>query len=181
MRIALGITVSVLALSLGAAGQPRGGGWRGLPGTGIGLAGRPGGRLGYGRNIWPWYGVGYADLSEPYYEEAPQPPPVFVPPVDERVAPAAVMQPKLIELPAVVQKTPSQPSLPTVLLWRNGQRDEINQYTISGGFLYDYSKPRALRKIPLDDLDLDATERANQQRGVQFLIPASPSEVTVRF
>jgi len=141
--------------------------------------GGPGGRFGYGRNILPWYGLGYADLSEPYYEEAP--PPMLVPPADERVAPPAVMQPKLIELPATIQKTPSQSSLPTVLVWRNGQREEIAQYTISGAFLYDYSKPRALRQIPLDDLDLNATERANQQRGVQFLIPASPSEVTVRF
>jgi hypothetical protein len=106
---------------------------------------------------------------------------MFMPPVEERVAPPAVMQPKLVELPETVRKTPAQPSLPTVLVWRNGEREEIQQYTIAGAFLYDYSKPRASRKIPLDDLDLDATERANQQRGVQVLIPSSPSEVTVRF
>jgi len=92
-----------------------------------------------------------------------------------------VVEPKLIEVPAAVEKTPRQPSLPTVLVWRNGQREEVQEYAISGAFLYDYSKPRASRRISLDDLDLEATERANQQRGVQFLIPASPSEVTVRF
>ncbi|MFZ3210678.1 MAG: hypothetical protein WA188_04120 [Terriglobales bacterium] len=138
----------------------------------------------------PWYGVGYADFDEPYYdepnyEEAPQPElivPPGVPPVYERAsttAPVHGLPPKLIELPASSEKP--QPALPTVLVWRNGQREEIQQYTISGPFLYDYSKPRAARRISLDDLDLDATEHVNQQRGVQFLIPASPSEVTVRF
>jgi len=176
----------VLALGLGAAGQPRGGGprGRGLPGMGVGPMGRgfvSGARLGYGQRSWPWYGMGYADFDERYFEEAPLPE-VIAPAVDERAktpAPVSMMQPKLIELPAAREKP--QPTLPTVLVWRNGQREEINQYTISGSFLYDYTKPRASRRISLDDLDLDATERANQQRGVQFLIPASPSEVTVRF
>ena len=177
MRVALGITVSALALTLGAAGQPRGGGWRGLTGPVARPVGRPGGRLGYGRNIWPWYGVGYADSSEPYYEEAPLP--QVLPPIPEPVSPP--VQPKLIELPAVVQKTPAQPALPTVLVWRNGQQEEVRQYTISGPFLYDYTKPRAARRVALDDLDLDATERANQRRGVPFLLPSSPSEVTVQF
>lgn len=179
MRIALGITVSVLALALGAAAQPRGGGWRGLSGTGVGSLGRAGGRPGYGRNVWPWYGAGYADFSQPYYEEAP--PPQVLPPIPEPALPPPTVQPKLIELPAVIQKAPAQPALPTVLVWRNGQQEEVKQYTISGPFLYDYTKPRAARRVALDDLDLDATERANQRRGVQFLMPSSPSEVTVQF
>ena len=84
-------------------------------------------------------------------------------------------------MPAWVEKVWPQPTPPTVLVWRSGQHEEVREYAISGAFLYDYSKPRASRRISLDDLDLDATERANQQRGVPFLIPASPSEVTVRF
>ena len=186
MRRSLGLPVAVVALVVSALGQPGGGGPRGggLPGIGAGRMGRgflSGARFGHRRDYSPWYGSGYGDYSEPYYEEAP-PPPMILPPIDEPNAAAPpLMQPKLIELSASVQKTPQQPSLPTTLVWRNGQREEIKQYTISGPFLYDYSKPRALRKIQLDDLDLDATERANQVRGVEFLIPASSSEVTVRF
>ena len=48
-------------------------------------------------------------------------------------------------------------TLPTVLVWRSGRREEVKQYAISGSFLYDYTKPRASRRISLDELDLDAT------------------------
>jgi len=193
------IAVSFLVLALVPASQARGGfrgigpgGTRfgtlppltgGLPGTGIRPLGRgfSRGRFGFREGFWPWYGWGYADFDEPYLEEGRQPP-VVVLREEPQARPAAhVVEPKLIEVPAAVEKTPRQPSLPTVLVWRNGQREEVQEYAISGAFLYDYSKPRASRRISLDDLDLEATERANQQRGVQFLIPASPSEVTVRF
>jgi len=188
VRRLMAIAVSILALTVGVAGQPRGGGLGsiptlpgGLPGTGVRGMGRgffPGGRNRFGRGFWPWYGVGYADFDEPYVEEVPQPPVIM-----ERgrvPAPARLVQPKLIEVPGSVEKA-RQPIQSTVLVLRNGQREEVKEYAISGPYLYDYSKPRASRRIPLDDLDLDATERANQLRGVQLLIPASPSEVTVQF
>jgi len=180
VRITFGVAVSLLALVLGAAGQSRGGGLRGggfgvrAPGRGFSSAGRFDQRRGF----WPWYGLGYADYSEPYYEAPP--PQVFPPPFPELVAPVAVVQPKLIEVPGSVDKAP-QPTQPTVLVFRNGQREDVKEYAMSGPYLYDYTKPRAARRISVDDLDLEATERANQQRGVQFLIPTSPSEVTVRF
>lgn len=190
VRTAPAIVAGLLALGLGAAAQPRGGGRGGIPPLAPGLPragvrpiGRgffPRARFGYRRGFWPWYGVGYADFEEPYFEEPPRPQ-VNVADEERDHTPASVMQPKLIELPASVEKTPPRPALPTVLVWRNGQREEVKEYAIAGSFLYDYTKPRASRRIPLDDLDLDATASANQQRGVQFLIPAGPSEVTVRF
>jgi len=189
VRRLMAIAASLLALTLGVAGQPRGGGLGsipglpgGLPGTGVRGMGRgffPGGRNRFGRGFWPWYGVGYADFDEPYVEEVPQPPVI----VERELvpAPARSVQPKLIEVPGSVEKARAEAAMPTVLVWRNGGREEVKQYAVIGSFLYDYSKPRAARRIPLDQLDLEASERANQQRGVQLLIPASPSEVTVRF
>ena len=154
-----------------------------LPGTGV----RPfcGPRFGFRRgfgDLGLGY-LGYADFGGPYLaEEGAQPQVIVVREVrDHAPAPPAPMQPKLIEVPASGEKARPQPSLPSVLVWRNGQREEVKQYVISGPFLYDYTKPRGVRRISLDDLDLDASERANLERGVKFLIPASPSEVTVRF
>jgi len=156
----------------------------GLPGARVRLVGRGfsrGSRFdhrqGYGLGYGYW---GYGDYGEPYVEDPQAQVIVLRDEQASKPAPAHVVDPKLIEVPGSVEKT-RQPTPPTVLVWRNGQREEVKEYAISGSFLYDYSKPRASRRISLDDFDLEATERVNQQRGVQFLIPASPSEVTVRF
>jgi len=195
------IAVSLLVLALVPASQARGG-FRGigpggarfgtLPPLSRGLPGarvRPVGRgfshgsrfelrRGYGLGYGYW---GYGDYGEPYVEDPQGQVIVLRDEPASKPAPAHVVEPKLIEVPGSVEKTRPQPTLPTVLVWRSGQREEVKEYAISGAFLYDYSKPRASRRISLDDLDLEATEHANQQRGVQFLIPAGPSEVTVRF
>jgi len=204
-RTLLLISASTLALVVCPVAQARGGGVArggfggigrggarfggipplagGLPGARVRLVGRGfshGSRFdrrqGYGLGYW-----GYGDYVEPYVEDPQAQVIVLRDEQASKPAPAHVVEPKLIEVPGSVEKTRPQPTLPTVLVWRSGQREEVREYAISGAFLYDYSKPRASRRISLDDLDLDATERANQQRGVPFLIPASPSEVTVRF
>jgi hypothetical protein len=36
------------------------------------------------------------------------------------------------------------------------------------------------RKIPMADLDLPATIKANQQRGIVFKLPAGPNEVVLQ-
>jgi len=157
----------------------------GLPGARVRLVGRGfshGSRFehrqGYGLGYGYW---GYGDYGEPYVEDRQAQVIVLRDEQVSKPAPAHVVEPKLIEVPGSVEKARPQPTLPTVLVWRSGQREDVREYAISGAFLYDYSKPRASRRIPLDDLDLEATERANHERGVQFLIPASPGEVTVRF
>jgi hypothetical protein len=120
---------------------------------------------------------------EPYAEEDPQPQFIVIREEREQApTPPPVVQPKLIEIPASAQgKSNPEPTVPTVLVLRNGQQEEVKRYSVIGQFLYDYTKPPSPRRIALDDLDLDATDRANQQRGVRFLVPTSPSEVTVRF
>ena len=58
---------------------------------------------------------------------------------------------------------------PTVLVFRDGHREEIANYAIMGSTLFVLSGPRA--RIPVAELDVRATERVNQDRGVDFKVP----------
>jgi hypothetical protein len=60
---------------------------------------------------------------------------------------------------------------PTVLVYRDGQRAEIGNYAVVGQTLWIFSEDRA-KKVPLAQLDLDATRKANDERGVEFAVPA---------
>jgi hypothetical protein len=64
----------------------------------------------------------------------------------------------------------AQPS--TVLIYKDGHHSDILNYAIVGDTLFDLGAGRA-RKILLADLDLIATHKANDDRGVDFQIPAS--------
>jgi hypothetical protein len=63
-----------------------------------------------------------------------------------------------------------QPQPTTVLVFRDGHKLEVHNYAIQGDMLYNLSE-EGPRKIALADLDVDATVRANDDRGVQFSIP----------
>ena len=58
----------------------------------------------------------------------------------------------------------------TVLIFRDGHKLEIQNYAITGATLYNLSDS-APHKIALDDLDLDATTKANSDRGIPFRLP----------
>ncbi|HXX01791.1 MAG TPA: hypothetical protein VEJ00_11280, partial [Candidatus Acidoferrales bacterium] len=61
---------------------------------------------------------------------------------------------------------------PTVLVFKDGEKLEVGNYAIVGATLFDLS-PGHHRKITLADLDLDATQKLNDDRGVIFQLPAS--------
>jgi hypothetical protein len=61
---------------------------------------------------------------------------------------------------------------PTVLVFKDGHQSDVLNYAIVGDTLFDLSAGRT-RKIRLADLDLPATRKANDDRGVDFQIPAS--------
>lgn len=68
----------------------------------------------------------------------------------------------------------SSEALPaTVLVFRDQHKEEVTNYAIVGQTLWNFSEQHA-RKIPLSDLDLAATTKANDERGVDFRIPGSP-------
>lgn len=74
--------------------------------------------------------------------------------------------------------TPSEPEEPvtaqpsTVLIFKDGHQSDVINYAIVGDTLFDFGAGRT-HKILLADLDLAATLKANDDRGVDFRIPAS--------
>ncbi len=64
----------------------------------------------------------------------------------------------------------AQPS--TVLVFKDGHQADVLNYAIVGDTLFDFETDRT-RKIQLADLDLSATRKANDDRGVDFQIPST--------
>lgn len=58
----------------------------------------------------------------------------------------------------------------TILVFKDGHQQEISNYAIVGATLYDLSDGRS-KKVQLTDLDLTATVKENDQRGVEFQVP----------
>ena len=63
-----------------------------------------------------------------------------------------------------------KPGDPTELVFRNGHHEEVNSYAIMGDAIYVFDQGR--KKIALTELDIPATVKANDDRGVQFRLPA---------
>ena len=61
----------------------------------------------------------------------------------------------------------------TVLVFRDQHQQEVENYAIVGQTLWNVSAQRK-QKIPLADLDLQATVKANDDRGVSFKVPTPP-------
>jgi hypothetical protein len=67
------------------------------------------------------------------------------------------------------QQSAAAPS-PTVLIFRDRHQKELSNYAIVGQNLVDLT-PQHHEKIPLANLDLPATIKANDDRGVTFRVP----------
>jgi hypothetical protein len=60
----------------------------------------------------------------------------------------------------------------TVLVFRDQHKQEVQNYAIVGQTLWVFA-PERTQKIPLTELDLPATSKANDDRGVDFHVPAA--------
>jgi len=60
---------------------------------------------------------------------------------------------------------------PTILVFRDGHQQEVSNFAIAGTHLIVLGSKT--QKILLTDLDLDATSKANADRGVEFKMPQS--------
>ena len=73
---------------------------------------------------------------------------------------------------------------PAVLVFRDGHREQAQDYVIVGGKLYlrgDYWRDGYWsRTVELATLDLPRTLSANQENGVNFVLPTGPNEVVTR-
>lgn len=64
----------------------------------------------------------------------------------------------------------SEPSTPTLLVFRDKHTQEVKNYAVVGGTLWIFNEQRAT-KLPLSWLDIEATTKANDERGVSFQLP----------
>ncbi|HSS97193.1 MAG TPA: hypothetical protein VLK33_09190 [Terriglobales bacterium] len=77
--------------------------------------------------------------------------------------------PKDVEAPAV-QSAPAKEQPETLLVFKDGRHVEVQNYAIVGDMLYDMT-PGHSHKVLLADLDLDATTKQNDERGIDFRLP----------
>ena len=154
-----------------------------------------------GYPYWPWWGWGYPDLfdnwdswdnydSQPssdygaaqYPEYAPgtydqyspqqdqpspeqpesQQPPSYAPWPYSRPAPSSSSQ--------VIPSAPPAPDVPVTLVFKDGRPNEkIHNYLLTNSTLSVLDQQRQV--IPVDQLDIAATERVNREAGVDFALP----------
>jgi hypothetical protein len=146
-------------------------------------------RTGTGTGIIPWgWGVGYYAVPYGYYDQGDQAaddppadqyyggPTIFdrrgsgpAPHPDAAYADSMPPEPASDSPAAEAVAAPEQPQ--TVLVFKDGHQVEVENYAIVGSTLYDLTDGRR-RKIPLSDLDIDATTKQNGDRGIDFQVPS---------
>ena len=95
----------------------------------------------------------------------------YRPPVDDTQAEGALSPPAIQERSSSAREAKeAKPIEPTVLVFRDGHQQQVNNYAIMGQTVYVLDD--GTHKIPLANLDVPATVKANDDRGVEFKIPA---------
>jgi hypothetical protein len=91
--------------------------------------------------------------------------------------------PKARSLVSAAQPAQAPEPVSTLLVFRDGHREEISDYTIAGGILYSagdyYAGGTGSKKIDLSALNLTETVASNRSRGVAFRLPRAANEVIV--
>jgi hypothetical protein len=90
----------------------------------------------------------------------------------EVAAAAPAPPPPPAETAEPLQVTP-QPK--TTLVYKDGHKGQVQNYAIIGDSLIDLSDGRT-KKIPLDNLDLTATQKINDDDGIDFRVPVKPKK-----
>ncbi len=93
---------------------------------------------------------------------------------DPGVPTAASAPPDNSQQPAAGEQRPADttPQIPVMLVYRDGHEQDVMNYAIVGSTLYDMDASMT-HKIPLAELDLKATVKANDDRGIEFSLPTS--------
>lgn len=73
---------------------------------------------------------------------------------------------------------------PAVLIFRDGHKEDVRDYAITGGMLYArgdyYTDGYWTKAVALANLNIPATLSSNADRGVKFVLPGAPNEVVTR-
>ena len=115
-----------------------------------------------------------------------QPPAELV--TNEPAPPAVISQtpeppvPKaqVIEIPGAANSTSAKMLPPTLFILANGERLETRRYVLTASHLW-VRIDRKQHTVPLDMLDINATITANRERGIDLLIPADRTEISLSF
>jgi hypothetical protein len=120
---------------------------------------------------------GASDDDDPNYQGGPTVfdrrgagPYSYIPPGSESPAEAAQIAAQNEDAPAA-DSGHEPPTDPTVLVFKDGHQLEIDNYAIVSQTLFDLT-PGHPRKIALADLDLPATQKQNDDRGITFELPS---------
>ena len=93
---------------------------------------------------------------------------------DSYVPPVKYARPShpMSEPPADAQQQDEQdpPQEPTTLVFKDGHKLDVGNYAIVGSTLFDLT-PGHSRKVPLAELDVPATQKINDDRGIIFRLP----------
>ena len=71
-----------------------------------------------------------------------------------------------------IDAAPEAPPPPTTLVFKDGRRLQVGNYAIVGATMFDLT-PGHPRKIALADVDLEATQKENEDHGVSFQLPSN--------
>jgi len=109
-------------------------------------------------NVGLGKGAGIVDTSDAEWHEA----------FDQTLFPAVRASRLAVPHPPLKQETAARQS--TMLVFKDKRRQEIQNYAVVGGTLWILDEKKA-SKVPLSDLDVEATTRLNDERGVEFELP----------
>jgi hypothetical protein len=183
------ISPSVTSLGpRGGVGRPAFPVYPPFPGhSGQGFRNRNGFRSGFSTGAWiaPYYGPAYDDSyaydagGAPYMYSGPPPEQTLHIVVDLPAARRTVAEDDEDDPPlAIASKSTrngnaadadAKPIDPTVLVFRDGHQQEVTNYAIMGQTVYVFD--HRTQKIALTDLDVAATIKVNDDRGVDFHVP----------
>jgi hypothetical protein len=137
----------------------------------------------YGAPYYGYYDSGDDAADDPAGDEYNGGPTIF-----DRRGPGAAPSPPPAPYPSRARTQSPQPEAPsdepaqpeasasdqpqTVLVFKDGHQVEVANYAIVGNTLYDLTGGHR-QKIPLADLDLTATAKQNDDRGIDFQIPST--------
>jgi len=123
-----------------------------------------------GPYYWPYYGSYYP--YDAYYSNDYQQNQAVADstPDDDRYGDHSYNESRSAPRQAQAPPAPAEEQDPTVLVFRDGHKQEVRNYAIVGQMLWDFGA-KGTHKIPLADLDLDTTRKLNDERGVDFVLP----------
>jgi len=146
-------------------------GWYGYPWISLGWyggAGWSGAYYSYPDQSYPVYVYSYPDNSNASVDYSQQ---QEINQLNDEVARLRAEQQSGAARPAPRPLPRAEIHAATVLVFRDRHSEEIQNYAIVGKTLWVFTEQRA-RKIPIAELNVPATTKANEARGIDFRLPA---------